>query len=376
MIKRMVIMLLAVGVVFGGIFGFEAFRGVMIKKYMASLANQPQTVATAIAGWKTWQPRLAAVGTLRAVRGADLSLEVPGVVQSINFHSGEDVPAGAVLLRLRLDDDPAKLQALEATARLAAITYQRDSRQFDAQAISRATFDSDAANLASAQAQVAEQKAVLDKKVIRAPFAGHLGLRAVDLGQYLNAGTTVVTLQALDPLYVDFPVPQREVARLAVGQPVSLRVDAFPGRTIAGRITAIDPKVDPSSRNVQVRATVANPDHRLLPGMFAQVAIEAGETARHLTVPQTAITFNPYGSTVFLVEDKGKDAAGHPLLVAHQSFVTTGPSRGDQIAVLKGLKEGDTVVVAGQMKLKNGTPLMIDNSVRPTDDAHPQPIDQ
>ena len=376
MVKRMVIMLLAVGVVFGGIFGFEAFRGVMIKKYMASLANQPQTVAAAAAGWQTWQPRLDAVGTLRAERGADLSLEVPGVVQSINFQSGQDVPAGAVLLRLRADDDAAKLQALEATARLAAITYQRDSRQFDAQAISRATFDSDAANLASAQAQVAEQKAVLDKKVIRAPFAGHLGLRAVDLGQYLNAGTTVVTLQALDPLYVDFPVPQREVARLAVGQPVSLRVDAFPGRTIAGRITAIDPKVDPSSRNVQVRATIANPDHRLLPGMFAQVAIEAGETARHLTVPQTAITFNPYGSTVFLVEDKGKDAAGHPLLVAHQSFVTTGPSRGDQIAVLKGLKEGDTVVVAGQMKLKNGTPLMIDNSVRPTDDAHPQPIDQ
>lgn len=359
MVKRMVLMLIAVGLVLGGIFGFQAFRGIMIKKYMASMGNQPQTVATATARLQEWQSRITAVGTLRAEKGADLSLEVAGIVEAISFKSGDDVPAGAVLLRLRADDDAAKLQALEATAQLASITYERDSKQFQAQAISRATLDTDTANLQNAEAQVAQQKALIDKKVIRAPFAGHLGLRAVDLGQYVNAGTNVVTLQSLDPIFADFYLPQREIARIKVSQPVSVRVDAYPDRDFAGQITAIDPKVDASSRNVQIRATIRNPGHVLLPGMFANVDVDTGAPARYLTVPQTAITFNPYGDTIFLVEQKGTGPSGKPRLVARQSFVTTGPTRGDQIAVLKGLREGDTIVVAGQIKLRNGTPVVI-----------------
>lgn len=375
MVKRMIVMLVLVGVVFGGIFGFEAFRGSMIKKFMASMGNQPQTVATAKADLQDWQPSMNAIGSLRAVKGADLSLEVSGVVDTISFNSGDDVPAGAVLLRLRDADDVAKLQALEATAELAQITYRRDEQQLQAHAISQATLDTDAANLKSARAQVAEQRAVVEKKVLKAPFAGHLGIRSVDLGQYLTAGTTIVTLQALDPIFADFTLPQQSLGKLSVGLPVRIAVDTYPDKRIVGKIAAINPKVDVGSRNVQVRATLANSDHKLLPGMFAKVTIDTGAPERYVTLPQTAVTFSPYGDTVYLVETKGTDEKGQPQLVAHQTFITTGAKRGDQVAVLKGIKEGDTVVIAGQLKLRNGSPLKVDNSVQPANDANPVPAD-
>ncbi len=376
MVKRMIIMLILVGVIFGGIFGFEAFKGVMIKKFMASMGGQPQTVSTAKAEMQDWQPHLEAVGSLRAVKGADLSLETAGIVDVISFNSGDDVAAGAVLLRLRDADDAARLQALEATADLAAITLRRDEQQLQARAISQAVVDADAANLKNARAQVAEQRAIVDKKLLRAPFAGHLGIRSVDLGQYLTAGTSIVTLQALDPIFVDFTLPQQALAQLAVGLPVGIAIDTFPGKRFTGKIAAINPKVDVSSRNVQVRAALANPDHKLLPGMFAKVSIDTGAPERFVTLPQTAVTFSPYGDTAYLVENKGQDDKGQPQLVAHQTFITTGSKRGDQVAVTKGIKEGDTIVVAGQIKLRNGSPLLIDNSVRPTNDANPVPVDQ
>lgn len=376
MIKRMILMLILVGIIFGGIFGFEAFKGVMIKKFMASMGGQPQTVATSKAETQEWQPHLEAVGSLRAVKGADLSLETAGVVDTISFTSGDDVQAGAVLLRLRDADDVAKLQSLEATADLALITYRRDEQQLQARAISQATLDTDAANLKNAKAQVAEQRAIVDKKLLRAPFAGHLGIRAVDLGQYLTAGTSIVTLQALDPIFVDFNLPQQALAQLAVGLPLSVTVDTFPDKRFTGKITAINPKVDVGSRNVQVRAALANADRKLLPGMFAKVSIDTGAPERYVTLPQTAVTFSPYGDTIYLVETKGQDDKGQPQLVAHQTFITTGSRRGDQVAVTKGVKEGDTVIVAGQIKLHNGSPLLIDNSVRPANDAGPVPVDQ
>ncbi|HLI13683.1 MAG TPA: efflux RND transporter periplasmic adaptor subunit [Alphaproteobacteria bacterium] len=377
MTKRMILMLIVVGVVLGGIFGFQAFKAKMIKQFMASLSNPPQTVSTVRAASQSWQPQIEAVGSLRAVNGADLSLEVSGIVDQIDFKSGDDVQAGQVLLRLRADDDIAKLHSLEATAQLAQITFDRDSKQFKAQAVSQATLDSDAANLKNAKAQVAEQQAVVDKKVLRAPFAGHLGVRLVDLGQYLNAGTTIATLQALDPLYVDFYLPQQALDQIKVGQAVTAKIDAYPGQTFPGQILAINPLVDASTRNVQVRATLRNPDHKLLPGMYATVDIATGKPQVYVTLPQTAITYNPYGNTVFLVEDKGKNAQGQPQLVAHQSFVTTGDTRGDQVAVLSGVKDGDIVVTAGQIKLRNGTPIVINNTIQPTADAHPiLPTDQ
>ena len=336
---------------------------------MASLANPPQTVSTVTAGLQDWQPQVEAVGSLRAVNGADLSLEVSGIVDQIDFNSGDDVAAGAVLLRLRSADDEAKLQALQATADLAQVTYDRDVKQWKAQAISQATVDSDTFNLKNARAQVEQQKAMLDKKVLRAPFAGHLGIRAVDVGQYLNAGTTVVTLQALDPIYADFFLPRQALDQVKIGQAISAKVDTYPDQHFAGKITAINPQVDTSSRNVQVRATLGNANRRLLPGMYATVDIDIGSPQRHITLPQTAIAYNPYGSTVFLVEQEGSARS------AQQTFVTTGAKRGDQVAVLSGVKEGDVVVTAGQMKLRNGSPVMIDNKVQPTSDAAPTPAD-
>jgi membrane fusion protein, multidrug efflux system len=377
MTKRMVIMLVAVAIVFGGIFGFQAFKAAMIKKFMGAMASPPQTVSTTKAAVTEWQPNIEAVGSLRAVKGADLSLEVAGVVDTITFNSGDDIDQGALLLKLRADDDTAKLESLQATADLSQITYQRDLKQFQIQAVSQATLDTDAANLKNAKAQVAQQQAILDKKFLRAPFAGHLGIRAVDLGQYLGAGTLIVTLQALDPIFLDFFVPQQSVDQIRLGQSVAVKVDAFKDQTFPGEISAINPKVDSSSRNVQIRATLKNPDHKLLPGMYATVDISTGAPQNYITLPQTAITYNPYGDTVYVVDTKGGKDGGKPQTLARQTFVTVGSTRGDQVAVLKGVNEGETVVTAGQLKLHNGSVVLIDNSIMPTADAAPTvPLDR
>jgi membrane fusion protein, multidrug efflux system len=376
MIKRMLVMLVLVGAVLGGVFGFKTFVDEKVKEFMAGAGNPPQTVSTAQAAITQWQPQLEAVGSLRAVRGADLSLEVPGVVEEINFQSGDEVQAGAVLLRLRGDDEIAKLESLEAVARLSQITYDRDVKQLRAQAISQAVVDNDEANLRNNKAQVAQQKAIVDKKILRAPFAGQLGIRQVDLGQYLGAGTAIVTLQSLTPIYVDFLLPQQAFDQIKVGQTVAAKVDAYPGKAFAGAITAINPRVDAATRNVQVRVTLDNADHKLLPGMYATVDIDTGAPQHLVTLPQTAISYNPYGNLVYLVDDKGKDAAGKPLLIARQTFVTTGATRGDQVSILKGVKEGDVVVTGGQMKLRNGSPLLINNTVKPLDNPNPAPVDQ
>ena len=377
MTKRMVIMLAAVAVVFGGVFGFQMFKAAMIKKFMSQMAQPAQTVTAGKASFSAWQPKIAAVGTLRAVKGADLSLEVAGVVGQIAFSSGDDVEAGVLLLKLRSDDDLAKLQSLQATAELNEITFERDQKQLKLQAVSQATIDTDAANLKNAKAQVAQQQAILDKKTLRAPFAGHLGIRAVDLGQYLGAGTVIVTLQALDPIFMDFFVPQQAVDQVKIGEQIAVKVDAYKDQTFAGEISAINPKVDASSRNVQVRATLKNADHRLLPGMYATVEIPTGAPENLITLPQTAISFSPYGDTVYIVDDKGAGADGKPQLVARQSFITTGATRGDQMAVLKGVGEGDLIVTSGQLKLHNGSSVLIDNTVAPTADAAPSvPLDR
>jgi membrane fusion protein (multidrug efflux system) len=374
--KRMVIMLVAVAIVFGAVFGFQVFKGIMIRKFMATLSNPPQTVSTTKAGYSQWQPNIEAIGSLRAVKGADLSLEVSGVVDSISFNSGDDVAEGAPLLKLRSDDDAAKLDSLKATAELNQITYDRDQKQFKLQAVSQANLDTDSANLKNANAQVAQQQAILDKKSLRAPFAGHLGIRAVDLGQYLAAGTAIVTLQALDPVFLDFFVPQQAIDQVKLGQTVTVKIDAYKDQTFPGEISAVNPRVDASSRNVQIRATLNNADHKLLPGMYATVEIATGAPQNYITLPQTAITYNPYGDTVYIVDNKGADPAGKPTLIARQTFVTTGATRGDQVAVIKGVNDGDTVVTAGQIKLHNGSTVLIDNSITPTADAAPVPTDR
>jgi membrane fusion protein (multidrug efflux system) len=369
MIKPFVIMILIAAVVLGGIFGWQAFIASMIKKNMSAGASAPVTVSAVTAAATKWQAQMQAVGTLRAVRGADLSAQASGVVDDIEFESGNEVPAGKVLLRLKPNDDFAKLQQLEAAAELAAQTYKRDQEQFAAQAISQATVDTDVSTLKSARAQVAAQRALIEEKIVKAPFAGRLGIRQVDLGQYLTAGTPVVTLQALDPILIDFYLPQQALKQIKIGEAATATVDTYPGVRFSGAIESINSKVDNASRNVQVRASFDNADRRLVPGMFANVAIDAGDATSQITLPQAAITYNPYGNTVYVVKHGG----GGVQDTVQQRFVKLGETRGDQVAVERGVKEGDVVVSAGQMKLRNGSTVVFNNSVQPTDDANPMP---
>jgi len=373
MIKPLAILLIAAAVILGGIFGWHVFMGKMMAKYMSGAATAPQTVATGVAAATSWQAQTRAVGSVRAVRGADLASQASGIVDEISFESGSEVPAGAVLLKLRPYDDPAKLAQLQAAAVLAEQTYKRDQEQFAAQAISQQVLDSDVSTLKSAQAQVTAQQALIDEKTIKAPFAGKLGIRQIDEGQYLTAGTTVVTLQALDPIYIDFYVPQQDLAQLKSGETVAATLDAYPGTRFSGTISSINSKVDGASRNVHVRASFPNADHRLVPGMYANIDIDKGDPATHITLPQAAITYNPYGDTVFLVKQNGVDDKGKPKATVEQTFVTLGATRGDQVAVLSGVAAGDVVVTAGQMKLRNGSPVVVNNSVTPANDASPTP---
>ncbi|MBN9025515.1 MAG: efflux RND transporter periplasmic adaptor subunit [Rhizobiales bacterium] len=376
MIKRMVIMLVLTGVVLGGVFGFQLFKASMIQKVMASLANPPQTVSTTVATAQDWRSTLEAVGSVRAVNGANLSAEVPGIVSALHFESGADVKAGDLLLELEASDDIAHLNALKATADLQRIVFERDSRLLKNQAIAQQQVDTDKSNLLSAESLADQQQALVDYKSVKAPFSGRLGIRQVDLGQYLPAGTPIVTLQQLDPIYVDFYVPQQALASIRKGQPVTAKVDTFPNRSFKGEVSSINAQVDTATRTVQIRASVENKDFLLLPGMFATVDIETAAPQHYVTLPQTAIAYNSYGDIAYLVDDKGKDANGQPQLVARQAFVTTGPTRGDQVAILDGVKAGETVVTAGQLKLRNGTPVHVDNTVQPANEANPRPVDK
>jgi len=372
--KRMVIMLVAVAVLLGGIVGFNLFKGYMMQKYMASAPVPAATVSAMTADYQEWQPQISAVGTLRAVRGVDVTTEVAGLVRSIEFKSGDEVKSGQVLVQLNADSDAAQLHALEAAADLASTVYERDKQQLAAEVISKAQVDTDAADLKSKRAQVAQQSALVDKKTLRAPFAGKLGITTVNPGQYLNAGDKVVTLQTIDPIYVDFNLPQQQLPQVGLGQKVFLTTDAYPGVSFEGRINAINPRVDTNTRNVQIEATVPNPKRQLLPGMFATVKVNSGEQQRYLTLPQTAITYNPYGSTVYVIKPSDqKDAQGHPQLTAQQVFVTPGPTRGDQVAILKGVEPGAQVVTSGAVKLKNGMPVVVNNSVEPSNSPNPTP---
>jgi membrane fusion protein (multidrug efflux system) len=376
MIKRMIIMLVVVGLILGGIFGFISFKGRMIKEYMSSQGVPLQTVSTITANSLEWSPKLEAVGSLQAVQGANMSAEVAGIVEKIYFKQGDNVKVGTPLLQLRAYDEIAKLESIKATAQLARITYSRNQAQFSVNAISKQTLDIDKANLDVAIANVGQQQALVDKKLILAPFTGRLGIRLVDVGQYLEAGTAISTLQALDTVFVDFFLPQQALELLKTGQKVTLKTDAYPAQTFTGNITVINPKVDIDTRNVQVRATLNNPDHKLLPGMYATVTIATGLAHRYITLPRTTITFNAFGSTIYRVDANGQDETGKPKLVAKQSFVTTGDTRGDQIAILTGVNEGETIVTTGQIKLRNGSPVIVDNSIQPSNDSTPQPKDQ
>jgi len=377
MAKRMIIMLTSVGLLLSALVGFNLFKAHMFAKFMAGNAAPPAVVSAVVAGYQSWQPQLAAVGSLRAVRGVDVTTEVAGLVREVAFNSGQEVKAGQVLLRLNADADVALLHSLQASADLAQTVYERDKAQYDIQAIAKAQLDADAADLKSRRAQVAQQAALVAKKTIHAPFSGRLGITTVNPGQYLNPGDAIVTLQAIDPIYADFYLPQQQFGKLAIGQNVAVDANAFGGQTFSGKIKSVSPRIDSATRNVQVEASVDNHERKLLPGMYANVKIDTGAQQRYLTLPQTAITYNPYGATVFVVKPGTQpDAHGKTLPVAQQVFVTPGPTRGDQVAILKGVEAGMQVVTSGQLKLKSGTPLIIDNRVQPADSPNPTPQEQ
>jgi membrane fusion protein (multidrug efflux system) len=368
----MTIMLVAVGLVFAAIFGFEAFRARMIQKAIVSLRNPQQAVSTTTAGTQDWQDQMEAVGSARAEKGADLSPQVSGIVKAIHFQSGEKVEQGAMLIELEDADDIAQLQALEATAALAQLNYDRASQLLKTDAVSQETVDTDLSTLKNARAQVAQQRALVSYKSIRAPFSGRLGIRRVDLGQYIAPGSPIVTLQQLDPIFIDFYLPQQSLAKIKVGQDVTARVDTYPDLEFTGKVLAINPLVNKASRNVQVRATFKNSDEKLLPGMFATVDIEVGAPKNYVTLPNTAIHYNSYGDIVYVIEKSKGDADGQQHEVAQQVFVKTGQTRGDQVAVLNGIKPGDIVVTAGQSKLHHGSPVRINNEVPTAFSANPQ----
>lgn len=374
--KRMCIMLACIALVFGGIVGVHFFNALIMQHYMRANQFLPVTVSVQNVSLQDWQPMIRTVGSLKAVQGVDVTTEISGLIRKICFKSGESVTAGDKLVELNADSDQEQLNSLIATAELAEITYIRNKLQYDQNAVSKSTVDASLADFKSKQAQAAAQADIVAKKTILAPFSGYLGISLINEGQYLNPGDKIVTLQYLDPIYVNFYVPQQDLPRIVVGSEVAIFVDCYPGKTFYGKITAKDPKIDLSTRNLYVEATIKNENHELLPGMFVTIEIYTGVVQRYLTLPQTAISYNTYGEIVYVVTETGKDKKGNPILTANQRFVKTGETRGDQVAILQGLKEGDKVVTSGQLKLKNGSRILINNSVLPPENISSVPVNE
>lgn len=372
--RRMTIMLCGVFLLLGLIFGFNQLKTFMIKHFIAGMGLPPATVSTMVVETTAWQPKLSSVGNVRAFRGVDLSTEIGGLVQTVPIKSGMDVKEGDLLIKLNDASDVAQLNSLKAQADLAKVINERDKQQLAIQAISKNVFDTSKADAKSKQAQVEQQTALVSKKNLKAPFSGRVGIVMINPGQFVNPGDKLLTLQTLDPIFVDFNLPQSNAEQIQVGQEIVVTTDAFKDASFTGKVTAVSPKVDTNTRNIQIEAQLANPDKKILPGMFANVNIKLGDEVKMLTLPQTAVTYNPYGSTIFIAKPTGKkDKQGKPALEAQQVFVTTGPTRGDQVAILKGVEEGATVVTSGQLKLKNGTPLIVNNKVLPSNSPNPQP---
>jgi|AntDeeMinimDraft_5_1070356.scaffolds.fasta_scaffold00210_17 membrane fusion protein (multidrug efflux system) len=369
--KRMFFTLLGCLIIFGGVFGYKAWVARMTQQAMSNQPAPVQVVSATEAAVTTWKPVISAVGSLTAVRGVDITVEIDGRVTAVEVDDGAVVEEGQVLIELDAEGLRAELRGAQAEARLAELELQRQRRLRQQNANSESDVDRALSQLEQARARVDAVRASLDKKTIRAPFAGRIGIINVDRGQYLDIGAGVVTLQTLDPINVDFNVPQQELSRIEAGQPVRARVDAWGEETFTGQITAISPKVEQSTRNVAVRARIGNPEGRLRPGMFVQTAVQLPQKSDVVTLPQTAITYNPYGDSVFLVNETQTEG-GETQLTVERKFVQTGASRGDQIQVIRGVEPGQRVVTSGQIKLRNGSRVKIDNTPEPTNDPSPE----
>lgn len=375
--RRMIVMLFSVFVLLGLIVGFNQLKTFMFNRFMAGMGVQPATVTTIVVEKQEWQPKMTSVGNVRAFRGVDLSTEVGGLVAKVPIKSGIDVNEGDLLIKLNDSADVAQLNSLKAMADLAKVINERDKAQLAIQAISKNVYDTSTADMKAKRAQVDQQTALVAKKNLKAPFSGRVGIVTINPGQYVNPGDKLLTLQTIDPIYVDFTLPQSSAGIIQAGQTIELQTDAFKDVVFLGKITAVSPKVELNTRNIQIEAQISNPEKKLLPGMFANVNINLGDRIELLTLPQTAVTYNPYGSTVFIAKKTDRlDKKGIPVMEAQQVFVTPGLTRGDQVAIVKGLEPGMTVITSGQLKLKNGTPLIINNSVLPANLPNPKPQEQ
>ena len=364
MFLRLLLVFLLLAALVGGL-AYLKFEQVTAQIAEFSQPMPPSAVSEVQVGSERWQPQLNAIGNVRAVQGVMVNNEVAGQVQSINFESGDRVRKGQALVQLDTTVDEADLAGLLASLQLAEIKLERNTKLLRDRAVSQGDFDEISAELSRARAAVAAKRALIEKKTIRAPFDGVLGIRQVDVGQYLPEGSNLVALEALNPVFVDYRLPERHLAKLAVGQPVQVRVAAYPEQVFTGKLQAISPAVDQGTRNVQLRAELPNPDDRLRPGMFAKVATLMPQRDEVLTLPRRAVSFNTYGDSVFLIEEQpaaeGDDAAGDAAgkLVVTRRQITTGDVRGEVVEVRSGLAAGDRVVLAGHQKLRNGAEVQI-----------------
>jgi membrane fusion protein, multidrug efflux system len=372
MAKRMIVMLMTTALIVGAL-GLVKFKQIQTAVgQAASFQPPPEAVTTIAAVEEQWPETLTAIGSVAAVQGVTISADLPGTVDRIGFEAGQAVREGEVLALLDTRQEQAQLAAAEAQRELARVSFDRMQGLLAENVVSRAEFDRATADQRQSDARVGEIRATIERKTIRAPFSGILGIRHVNLGQYLSAGTALVTLQSLNPIYVNFGVPQQAIAQMRNGRAVRITVADLAGVEFNGRITALDSVVDESTRNVQVQATLANGDGKLRPGMFVQAEVNIGASATIVSLPASAISYAPYGNSVFVVTDM-TDPAGKPYRGVRQQFVKLGAARGDQISVLSGLKQGDEVVTSGVFKLRNGAAVLVNNKVRPSNSAAPKP---
>jgi membrane fusion protein, multidrug efflux system len=374
--RRSIVAAVIVVVLVGGLGYFNyVFKPAMIKQVMSQMKPPPATITAEPAKTDKWGERLASIGTLVAIQGVDVASQVAGVITEIARESGEKVESGGKLFQLDVAVEIADLASAKATLQEAEVAFQRQVELMQKRVTSEANLDTARAKRDTATAAMKRIDAIIAQKLIVAPFAGRLGIRKVNLGQYVSPGMALVSLQALDPIRVDFPMPEQQIGKLKVGQTIELRVDALPGKIFRGQIETLDARVAADTRTLLVRGTLANKDLVLLPGMFADITVLAGEPADVVTVPRTAVTFTLYGNSVYVVKEapagQGAPAktepgkAAEPQRVVERRFVTTGQEREDRIAVTSGLAAGEVVVTTGQVKLNPGAAILIDNSQIP-----------
>jgi membrane fusion protein, multidrug efflux system len=372
--RKMIVMLLAV-TAFLAVIGFAKYQQVQTAiAQSSSFQPPPEAVTTIKAGQESWEQVLSAIGTVTAVHGVTVSADLSGLVGRITFESGQAVREGDVLLQLDTRQEHAQLRATEARLELARLNFERAQGLRQEGVVSQADYDSAVAARDQAEANVGEIRATIERKTIRAPFSGVLGIRQVNLGQFLNGGDPIVPLQSLDRVHVDFAVPQQDLPHIKVGGGVRVTTDGAPDATFHGTITAIDSVVDTATRNGLVQATLENPGHRLRPGMFVKAEVVLPTKSDVVSLPASAIRYAPYGDSVFIVEDL-KGPKGESYRGVRQQVVKVGSARGDQIAVLSGVSPGQEVVTSGVFKLRNGAAVVVNNEVQPGNNPAPEPED-